>query len=338
MDKPYVKSAQMNPSETSPFYYDQDLANNRLTWRLYEVGDEKGGAILRGFYVSGKEFNVSHGYSDGMGDTIGTSIKVGLREALRTMASKSRDLYNNREGINNLKNSAMNLIDDGGGKKAAIDATGALLGSGISSMTGMGSTAGAVAGVAAGEWLQNQDWFSKAYDNAISDAKNFDIGKEWNNVLKHSKVVTQGSKSKIYSETNIGLPSIGSLKCRYWTSSSSDKVTDFINDTVSRYFMGKFVELDGGGGGYWTAPNDLDIVQDDATSLTDVKGAFVLKAGRYEFRNVLIKSITWEYSRELANLSDDDSDDSGVPAYADITLDLELYKYPTPGYLKTITG
>lgn len=327
---------QMNPDKNSPFYYDRDLANEKLTWRLYEVGKEAEGAILRGFYSSGKEFGVTHEYSKGMGDSLGTSIRVGMRDALRSMASKSRDLYNHRDNINDFKNSAINLIDDGNGKRVAVDALGASLVGSIGSIGGgIGAGIGAGAGVIAGEILQKQDWFNEAYSEAIGSVRDFDIGKEWNNLLKTSQAVTQGDKSKIFSNTTISIPSISGLKTRVWTTKDV-KVTDFINEILYKYFIGTFERLEGGGGGYWNAPNGLDIVQDDATTTDDVKGAFTLFAGRYQIKNVLIKDISWDYSREFARL--DEGESLEVPAYVDITINLDLYKYPTPEYLKSITG
>lgn len=289
-----------NPNASSKLFFFQDLANPRLTWRLY---DQRGPSlILTGFYINNSSFAISQTYSKGLGDTIETAIRSRMRDAMHALARQSRDLYNHKEDIDMLKNKFSDMV----------------LGS-------MDSIA---------------QFFGASQDNVMAKAnqavQQFDLGKEWEQMLRYSKVVTQGDKSVLFDTTDISIPNISSLNCTIWTT-PDQSCREVIEGIYNSYFLGEFHRIDNEGGGYWEAPNKLNLGGDDPLSEASVDGSFMLRAGPYLFKNLLLRKFEWEFSKEFAAypVGGDGSVPTAKsePAYARVTVDLENYKYKTNTYL-----
>lgn len=292
-----------NPDPQSNLYLFQDLSNRRLTWRLYDQKGSKPTLLLVGFYQSNGAFAINHEYSNGLGDTLGTAIRSRMRDAMRSLARRSRDVYNYRNEIDSIKNSVSN----------------ALLGN-------LGNLA---------------QRFGADENNLLTEAnriiQDFDIGKEWERMLNFSKTVTQGTESKLFEKTSISIPSISSLSTTIW-STPDISCREVVENLSREYFLGKFHKLANEGGGYWEAPNNLNLGSDDPLSDSNLTGSFMLRAGPYLFKNLLIVKFGWQFSKEFIAFP---TSDGGVPkvknepAYAEVSIDLDNYKYKTDKYLST---
>jgi len=289
----------INGDAGSKLFLFQDLANPRLTWRLY---DQRGPSlILTGFYINNSSFAISQSYSKGMGDTIETAVRSRMRDAMRALVRQSRDMYNHREDLDAIKNKASELV--------------------------LGSLDDLV------------QYFGASQDNVFSKAnqavQNFELDKEWEAMLRYSKVVTQGDKSALFDTTDISIPNISSLNCTIWSTPSAPCRT-IIENIYKSYFLGEFHKIDNEGGGYWEAPNKLNLGSDDPLSQSDVDGSFMLRAGPYLFKNLLLKKFEWEYSKEFMAKPEAPGGipkATNEPAYARCSIDLENYKYKTNTYL-----
>lgn len=301
-----MKNPYINPlNQNKDLFLFQDLQNPRLTWRLYSQlgGKRLAGPILTGFYVNNSQFSITHGYSSGLGDTIGTAINARMRNAVRDIARRSRDVYNNRELIESIKDKAADLV--------------------------LGNISDLI------------EFFGGDENNIAAKAREavmkFDIAKALESQLRRSQVNTQGSMSKLYDSTTVGIPDISNLSCIIWTTPNS-KCEDAIRNLYSKYFLGKFKFVAKDGGGYWMAPNGLDIAGDNPLKDKDVKGAFTLRAGPYIFKNLLLNSVRWEFSKEFAAFPMSDGElpkATNSPAYARLTIDLNKYKFITGSYLNS---
>lgn len=300
----------INPNKNSNFYYEQDLLNNKLTWRLYT---DSGTLILRGFYQMSGAFGISHEYSKGeMGDTLETMIRSRLRDTVRSLSRINRNLYNRKEDINNLKNRLFN--------SKAVD--------------WIGNASGDVAGFFTNSDEVNQR-VTDNFDRVRDEIVNFDIAENWDKIINTSKVVTQGSKSILYESTDVSIPDISNLETIIWTESSDKNCKDIIESIYESYFIGNFEEIEGMGGGYWTAPRDINLAKDNPISTDKIPGSFTLHIGNYSFENLILKSFKWQFSREMARVGNG----NGVttlpyPAYAKVSVDLDIAKYLTKSHLK----
>ena len=275
----------------------KDLANPRLTWRLYDQKDNK--LILSGFYSQDAAFEISHTYSNGLGNDAETVGRSQLRNMLRGLARSSKDIYKSdriKGYINSAKNAASLMLS-----KMSREEGGLL-------------------------------------DRASSSLDNFNLDEEWDRMLRASKVVTQGDKSKLYDSTDIKIPTISTLKCTIW-SLPDTSCREVIKDIYNKYFIGNFVKLENEGGGYWEAPNSINLGEDDPLSDKIVSGSFALRVGPYLFKNLLLNSFKWEYSKEMISYPSSNGEiptSQTEPAYAECTIDLENYKYKTKDYLESI--
>lgn len=321
---PYVNSAA--PHNRDLFFY-QDLNNPRMTWRLYSqsAGGGLKGPLLTGFYLNNSQFSVNHSYSSGMGDDIETAIKSKLLDGARGIVRKSRDLYNLRGEVEKFKDKAVDAISDAAGW------LGGSIGD-LGSMMGFDGVA------------DSAEILTDMAQRGLAAAREFDISKAMEDTLKRSKSVTQGMQSKLYEESSISIPAISNLSCIIYSTPGKSCIDEIRNLTDS-VFLGKFEFFDGlgkGKGGQWIAPNGLDLGSDNPLTTQRVPGAFTLRAGPYVFKNLLLKSFTWEFSKEyMAIPSTDDRDSNKInipkvtnmPMYAKCTVDLDNYKYKTREYL-----
>jgi len=315
-----AKSYTTKVPEDSSLFYFQDLENPRLTWRLYSQsgGDLK--LLATGFYFSQGSFSISHDYSNGFGDTIETSLRKGARESLRGAARLSRDVYDllnpNNATTDRYQSKVLNWAKNTS-LAQGLSWVGDKLGEGARSIPGVG------------------DALDAAGDK-IDKAKRFMMD-AYSEALKTSSVKTQKDASKLYNETTISIPQISSLEFIIWTTPNSSCVAEI--EELQKYFLGDFKLLDNGGGGYWTAPNDIDLAADNPFEDKEVKGAFTLKAGPYTFKNLLLKSFSWTYSKEYAAFPKADGEMPEVtedPAYAKCVIDLDIYKFLTKDLLNSI--
>jgi hypothetical protein len=271
----------VNPKESSPFYYDMDLMNSKLTWRLYDTGSTD--LILRGFYSMDGSFGVSHTYSEGLGSSVIDSLESYVYDGVRGLMRNSRDI------TSMLSNNA--------------------------------------------DWISGATkWLNEKVSSKIPTLDESFV----KDLLNRSAVIQQGKESKLYEGTNLSIPQIGNLDAIIWTESEENNCKSAI-DKLRTKFLGKFEKIPSGGGGYWEGPNGLEIALDDPLSLDDVKGSFTLHIGPYQFRNILLSTFNWTYSREFARVkSGDRLKTIDKPAYVVIKLGFIPYKYLTPEYLDSV--
>jgi hypothetical protein len=331
---PYV--APWKFGDKNLFYF-QDLDNPRLTWKLYsQRGGSITGPIATGFYNNNGAFSITHDYSSGMGDTIETAIRKRLLDLTRNMVKRSRDLFNWRYKMDDIKNSisqgVTNLVS--GLNEEIQNQSGNIIGDVFQAL----------------EIDQASEMGQQLLEKANKVIQNFSIAENMEAVLKRGQVHTQGDFSKLFNDTKIDVPAISNVTCVIRSVPHYSCVAA-INNLIDNYFLGTFNPLDdkvseslgqvsrGMEGGYWTAPNNANLAEDnplDESKLVD--GLFTLRAGPYLFKNLLLTTFRWEYSKEFVAYPDKKSDGRvftiDKPAYVTLSMVFDNYKYKTKSYLK----